>query len=632
MVISATSGTGGIGKTWLTLYWAHQQRDRFPDGQLFVDLRGFSPEGRPMAPETAVRGFLHALGVQDTQIPSSLDAQAALWRTLLADKHMLIVLDNAADTAQVRPLLPGGSTNTVFVNSRDHLTGLVTSHGAYRVDLDILSDIEARDLLRARLGQQRLAAEPEAVDELLDVVRRIPAGAEHRRGAGAEPPRVLARHARRRAAREPTRRVGRRRSGRQPAPVLSWSYAALTEEQARVFGLLGIAPGPDISLSRGRQPDQIVHPGHPKRVARAGPRLAAARGRAGPLRDARPGPRLRAGKPPAPRTRTGCAASSSSTCAPPTRANSRSTPAEAVTAPEASSGVQPIVFDGVDEVMAWFAGEYGNLSALQHDIATRQWDESIWRLGWALGTFRYRTGRVLDEVASWRTGLAAVLRIGDPALEALARQLLGNACARAELFTESVTLLTESIRLAKQIGDVLTEAFSERGLGRTWGVQGRMTEALTHNKRALALFEEIGYPVWIANELNNVGWVAAHLGDYEYAKSCCEKALEMNQTHLPDDPSLTGMMLDSLGFIAAGMGRYEDAIGYYEQARAQYASNDDTYFDAETLDHLGHPYRAMGKLDKARETWQAAVRLYREHKRFADVQRIQLLLDELDTE
>ena len=239
---------------------------------------------------------------------------------------------------------------------------------------------------------------------------------------------------------------------------------------------------------------------------------------------------------------------------------------------------------------------------------------------------------MLDEVASWRTSLTAVLRIGDLALAALARQLLGNACARAELFTESVALLTESIRIAQQIGDVLTEAFSQRGLGRTWGVQGRMTEALRHNKRALALFEQIGYPVWIANELNNVGWVAAHLGDYEYAKSCCEKALKMNQSHLPADPSLTGMMLDSLGFIAAGMGRYEDAIGYYQRARAQYASSDDTYFDAETLDHLGHPYRALGQFDKARETWQAAKLRYREHKRFADVQRIQALLDELGTE
>ena len=631
VVISATSGTGGIGKTWLTLYWAHQQRDRFPDGQLFVDLRGFSPEGRPMAPEAAVRGFLHALGVADTQIPSSLDAQAALWRTLLADKHMLIVLDNAADTAQVRPLLPGGSTNTVFVNSRDHLTGLVTSHGAHRVDLDILSGNEAHDLLRARLGRDRLAAEPDAVDELLALCGGFPLALSIVAGQAQSHPEFSL------AMLTDELRESRLAALDDDDPaaslpsVLSWSYAALTEEQARVFGLLGIAPGPDVSLAaaaslidrsardtrstlRGLVRVSLLREDGPDRYAMHDLVRAYARETA----DAGAEDALRRVVEFYLRT-----AYAGETEINPSRRR--------ITAPTMSAGIRPVAFHGVDEVMTWFAGEYQNLSAVHHDIAARGWDEPTWRLSWTLGTYRYRTGRVLDEVASWRTALAAVLRLGDPAVEALARQLLGNACARAELFTESVTLLTESVRLALQIGDVLTEAFSERGLGRTWGVQGRMTEALAHNKRALALFEQIGYPVWIANELNNVGWVAAHLGDYEYAKSCCEKALKMNHTHLPADPSLTGMMLDSLGFIAAGMGRHEDAIGYYDKARAQYASNDDTYFDAETLDHLGHPYRALGQLDKAREAWQAAMRRYRDHKRFADVQRIQALLDELDT-
>jgi tetratricopeptide (TPR) repeat protein len=279
--------------------------------------------------------------------------------------------------------------------------------------------------------------------------------------------------------------------------------------------------------------------------------------------------------------------------------------------------------------MTWFTEEYQNLSAVLHEIATRQWDEPTWQLNWALGTFRWRTGRVLDEVASWRTSLAAVLRLGDPAVEALARQLLGNACARVELFDEAVALLSESVRIARDIEDSLTEAFSERGLGRALGVQQRVAEALPHHKRALALFEKVGYPVWIAGALNNVGWGAANLGEYEYAKECCERALALNRRHQPDDLSLIGTILDSLGFIAAGMGRHRDAIDYYEQARAQFATANDTYFDAETLDHLGHPYLALGEVGKAREAWQAALWLYRGHERSADAQRVQALLNEL---
>jgi DNA-binding SARP family transcriptional activator len=635
VVISATSGTGGIGKTWLTLYWAHQQRDRFPDGQLFVDLRGFSPEGRPMAPEIAVRGFLDALGVPDTQIPTSLDAQTALWRSLLVGRRMLIVLDNAADTMQVRPLLPGGASNTVFVNSRDHLTGLLTSHGAHRLDLDILSPTEANELLRTRLGPVRLRAEPDAVEELLALCGGFPLALSIVAGqALTHPDFPLA-----------TLAAELRESSvialddDDPAAslpsVLSWSWAALTAEQAPVFGLLGIAPGPDIALEAAaslidRTPQQT------RTILRALVRASL-------LREDVPGRYSMHDLVRAYARETAGAASATATTAlrrlvefylhTAYAGEIAINPARPrITLPRPADGVRPIALDGIDAVMTWFTAEYQNLCTVHQEVAARDWYTRTWQLSWALGTFRTRTGRVHDEVASWRTSLAAVLRLDDPAVEALARQLLGNACARAELFDEAIDLLSESALMAAAIGDVLTEAFSERGIGRAFGVQERMTEALAHNKHALELFERIGNPAWIASELNNVGWVAAHLGDYEYANSCCEKALEMTRRHRPDDVSITGLVLDSLGYIAGGMGRYRDAVGYYEQARAQFALNDDTYFDAETLDHLGHPYRALGEFDKARETWQAALRLYREHERSADVQRVAGLLDELDRE
>ncbi|MEU4524607.1 BTAD domain-containing putative transcriptional regulator [Amycolatopsis sp. NPDC024027] len=167
VVISAIGGAGGIGKTWLALAWAHRHTEGFPDGQLFVDLHGFSPTQQPMAAAVAVRGFLDALGVDPDRIPTDLDAQAALYRSLVADRRMLIVLDNAATAEQVVPLLPGSPSCTVLVTCRTRLASLIDRHGARHLQLDVLTHDEARALLAARLGADRVAAEPGAVDELV---------------------------------------------------------------------------------------------------------------------------------------------------------------------------------------------------------------------------------------------------------------------------------------------------------------------------------------------------------------------------------------------------------------------------------------------------------------------------------
>ncbi|HWO66287.1 MAG TPA: BTAD domain-containing putative transcriptional regulator, partial [Umezawaea sp.] len=174
VMISAIGGAGGIGKTWLALAWAHQHAERFPDGQLFVDLHGFSPTQEPMAPAVAVRGFLDALGVDPDRIPTDLDAQAALYRSLVAKRRMLVVLDNAATTEQVIPLLPGSPTCTVLITGRTRLASLIDRHGAHHLQLDVLTRQEARVLLAARIGTDRVAAEPDIVNELAELCEGYP--------------------------------------------------------------------------------------------------------------------------------------------------------------------------------------------------------------------------------------------------------------------------------------------------------------------------------------------------------------------------------------------------------------------------------------------------------------------------
>ena len=174
MMISAIDGMAGIGKTALAVQWAHQVAGQFPDGQLYVDLRGFDPAGTPAAPAEAVRGFLDSLEVPAARIPVSLDAQAALYRTLLAGRRVLVLLDNARDADQVRPLLPGGSGCSVVVTSRNRLDSLVANHGARPLTVDLLTDTDARQMLVRRLGADRVEAQPQAVQQIIAQCARLP--------------------------------------------------------------------------------------------------------------------------------------------------------------------------------------------------------------------------------------------------------------------------------------------------------------------------------------------------------------------------------------------------------------------------------------------------------------------------
>lgn len=172
--LTVICGPAGIGKTTLAVYWAHQVSDRFPDGQLYVDLRGFDPATPSLAASEAIRGFLEAFDVPESRIPAGLDARAALYRSLLAKKRVLIMLDGAEDAEQVRPLLPGSPGCLVVVTSRKPLVSLVASFGARPITLGALSSDDAHEFLGRLLGPRRVAAEQDAVTELIERCNRSP--------------------------------------------------------------------------------------------------------------------------------------------------------------------------------------------------------------------------------------------------------------------------------------------------------------------------------------------------------------------------------------------------------------------------------------------------------------------------
>ena len=251
VAICAVSGTAGVGKTALAVHWAHRVAGRFPDGQLYVNLRGFDPGGAGLDPGQALHGFLEAFGVPPARIPEDLAAQSGLFRSLLAGKRILVLLDNARSAEQVRPLLPGSPGCLAIVTSRDKLAGLVATAGARPLALDLLTAADARDLLARRLGADRVAAEPAAIACIIAACARLPLALTIAAARAATSPTfpLAAIAAELREAASALDPFDAGESATDVRTVFSWSYRALSAPAARMFRLLGLHPGPDVAVT-----------------------------------------------------------------------------------------------------------------------------------------------------------------------------------------------------------------------------------------------------------------------------------------------------------------------------------------------------------------------------------------------
>ncbi|MET9002756.1 tetratricopeptide repeat protein [Amycolatopsis sp. NPDC004169] len=634
VLVSAIGGAGGIGKTWLALAWAYRHLERFPDGQLFVDLHGFSPTGEPVQPAVAVRGFLDALGVEANRIPIDLDAQASLYRSLVAGRRMLIVLDNAATSDQVAPLLPGSPSCTVLVTSRHRLASLIDRHAARHLPLGVLSPEEARGLLAARLGAGRVAAEPEAVDELIGLCGGHPLALSiTARTAGTRPDTALAE-----AAAE-LRDLGLEALDHDTDPaaslptVLSWSLRYLTDTQRTVFALLGIAPGPDTTPSTTAALAGL--PGRLARRALSGLENAS-------LLERRPGGRyamhdlvrryatdtadttLPEEMREAALTRVGDFHLHTAHAAARLLNPHRPTLSPEPPAP----GVHPHPLPDTAAAMAWMDAEHATLLATQRTAATLGHHHTVWHLAWNLNTFHNRRGHRHDAVTTWQAALDAADHLPDPTTRSRTHRHLGHACSSLGLHEQSITHLEQALDLALRHHDPTEQALTHQALALAWEQRGDDRQALEHAHRALDLFRALDQPVGEADALNLVGWYAARLGRFDTAREHCQTALTLTQRH--HDPAGEASTLDSLGYIAHHTGDHHQALDHYHHALTLLRRLGDAYLVADTLDSVGHPHAALGQYEQARTVWREALELYRDQRRDADAERVQHQLNDLD--
>lgn len=611
VVISAVGGTAGVGKTALVVHWAHQAAHRFRHGQLYVNLRGFDPSGVPVTPAEAISGFLGALGVPPDQIPQDLAARASLYRSLLAGQQMLIVLDNARDEEHVRPLLPGSPGCMVIVTSRRQLVGLAAADGASLLTVDVLSHADSRQMLAMRLGSKRAVAEPDAVDQIVSLCARLPlALAIAAARAAARPGLPLA--ALVSELREAPGRLDALDTA-DPATsvraVFSWSAQQLGHEAARMFALLGLHPGRDITIpaaaslagitlpAAGRQLRELTAanlltehlPGrytwHDLLRSYAAEQAPAAGGEDG---------RAAAGRILDHYLHTACAAA---LLLSPSRRPLSLAPARA--------GVTNEQLPGHQQAMAWFEAEHQVLLAAVALAAGTEFDVHAWQLPWAMAFFLDRRGHWHDSAAVQRIALAAATRLGDTPAQAMAGRALGKACVWLTDYDQARVHLAASLALYQQLGDRDGQARVHQSLLWVCEREARYAEALGHAEQALALFRATGDQAGQAAALNSVGWCHALTGNPQRARTFCQQALILNQEH--GNRRSEALIWDSLGYAEHQLGNFAEAAACYQRALSLFSEVGDRFHQAEMLAHLGNTRHAAGEQDAARSVWQQAL-------------------------
>jgi DNA-binding SARP family transcriptional activator/tetratricopeptide (TPR) repeat protein len=633
--VAVISGTAGVGKTALAIRFGHQVAKHFPDGQLYINLRGRDPGRPPMEPIEALGVLLVSFGMPPHRLTSSTEERAALFRSLVDGKRVLAVLDNASNAAQVRPLLPGSPDCLVVVTSRNQMAGLVAAEGATLVSLDVLGDDEAREMLARRLGRERVAAEPQAAEEIITACAGLPLAlsiAVGRATAGRAKRPLAQLAAELRDARNRLDALEEGDAATDVRAVLSWSYDQLSPAAARMFRLLGLHPGPDISLSAAASLAGISR-------AEAGTALRELT-RTHMAAEHLPGRftfhdllRVYATDQaerhdPEPERSAAVQRMLDHYLHTAMAASQRFSPFRSplrLAAPQ--PGVLPAEMTDKDQAMAWFDAEAPVLLTLIEYASANGFDTHAWQIPWTLGPFFHRRGRWRSYAASQRTALAAAQRLDDRLALAHAHHLLGHAQLQMSDYSSAEPNFRRALDLFRELQDRANEAVVLNGLGGMLEKQERYPEALAVALDALRMLKAAGHWWTQATLENGVGWLYAHLGQYDDALSHCQRALSLHRES--GHRGGAADTLDSLGYVYLHLGDLDQAQAHYLQAIDAYREIAAPFGEGNSLAGLGDVLLRAGDPDAARTLYlQAAAILDALPHPLADV--IRGKLDNLD--
>jgi DNA-binding SARP family transcriptional activator/Tfp pilus assembly protein PilF len=656
VVISAIGGMAGIGKTALAVQWAHQVAGRFPDGQLYVNLRGYDPD-QPVSPADALAGFLRSLGVPGQDIPADLDERAARYRSLLAGRKVLVVLDNAREVGQVRPLLPGTSGCVTVVTSRDSQAGLVAKDGAARLDLNLLPLADATGLLQNLIGE-RAACDPAATRTLAEVCGRLPlalrVAAELAAAQSAMPVAELVG-----ALADERRRLELLEAGADPRAmvrtVFSWSYRQLDPYAARAFRLAGLHPGPDFDCyamaaltdTTVERADHVlgvlaraylIQPTGPSRyglhdLLRSYSRELAA---------------VHEGHDEARAALTRLLDLYLSTSA---TAMDNLYPAERIHRPRVPEPAIPVpAVAGEIAARKWLDAERANLVAVSAHAAGNGSPGHATRLSATLFRYLDADGYFAEAVAIHGHARHAAARAGDRGGEATALLNLGIVDYRQDRYQQAADYLQGALALFREAREQTGEARALSNLGMIDYQQGRFRQAADRYQQALDLFRATGDRTGEARIRTHLGLIDVRQGRYRQAAGQLRQALavsgetgdrlieayasahlgevEFRQGHYRQAAvrlwhalavcretgygSVEAYALGQLGLIDTQRRQYPQATAAIEQALALYRRNGDREGEADELANLGLINLRQGRHRQAAGHYQQALALFRD--------------------
>ncbi|MGW0218877.1 AfsR/SARP family transcriptional regulator [Micromonospora chokoriensis] len=633
MPVLAIDGIPGIGKTSLAIHLAHQLADAYPDGQLYVDLQGFDPDQSPLHPAEALQGFLNALGVADADMPASQHARSGLYRSVLASRRILVVLDNAHSVEQVRSLLPGAPGCLVLVTSRKRLTGLATAHGAHLMTLDVLSQEDARSFLTARVGTARASADPPALDEIVERCGRLPLALAVVAGRALSHPD----HSLSAIARELRDAQGSLDGfsdmGYDIRAIFSWSYRMLGARAARMFRLLSLQPVPDVTV-----PAMASLAGVPVGEARL---LVGELVGTGLIVEHTPGRftthdlvwsyarelvhlheddevREQASRRLVQHYQQTAYAASRLLA-----------PAQALDPPKAMDTVAVGQVDNATEAVAWLNADRHVLKAVVHRQIEDGDAASAWRLAMSLRTFYQREGWWQD----WATVARACLRAATTAGDAIGRAHMVHSLAGAEHALgdddTAARLLRQALDLYNGLNCRSEQALVYRDLGQVSSTQKNYRDAAAHHERALRLVELLDDLPNQVSVLCGLATAYAGHGRHDASTDLVGRALSIAEAL--GDLDGQGLCHETLAHVRRVGGDLPAALVGMKRAAAVYRQAGWRMNRVGCLVHLGDIAAAVDDQVGAREAWQEALDLVR-HLSVPQVADIHARLDRLDAD